>query len=137
MILRLTVALCFAFIAVRERSRRRMLQRPTRLYTHHPSACCCRSIKGLSHDGFGGRCSAVSFSPCAENVLYNYDTGDDAPAKSMLQWYNSEGHKTNLMNPDYSKVGYGYFKCSDGANVQVCWCCCSSSHGMYTFAAST
>ena len=74
----------------------------------------CRD-RGLSHDGFSQRCQDIGFrSACAENVLYNYATSSDAPDISMTQWFNSDGHRKNLMNPSYTKVGYGFVRCYDG-----------------------
>ena len=68
----------------------------------------------LSHNRFSENCKDASYGTCAENVLYNYETGTDAPNKSMTQWYNSDGHRKNLMNPSYTKVGYGFHRCGDG-----------------------
>lgn len=68
----------------------------------------------LSHDGFGARCKEASFGACAENVLYNFDTGPDAAVKAVLQWRDSPRHYANLMNVAYSVVGYGYHECGDG-----------------------
>ena len=73
-----------------------------------------RQLKTLSHNGFSDRCAEIGYRSCAENVLYNYDASAGGPVASMTQWYNSDGHRNNLMNPGYSKVGYGYYKCGDG-----------------------
>jgi hypothetical protein len=72
----------------------------------------CRTVKQLSHDGFSSRCEEIGWGGCAENVLYNYEDSVDAASTSMTQWYNSEGHRNNLMNPVYTKVGFGYVKCT-------------------------
>lgn len=45
----------------------------------------------LSHDGFSERCSANNLSSCSENVLYNYNGGDDAGTLASQQWENSPG----------------------------------------------
>lgn len=68
----------------------------------------------LSHAKFADRCTEVGFGSCAENVLYNYATSTSAPDESMTQWYNSDGHRKNLLNAAYTKVGYGFVRCYDG-----------------------
>jgi uncharacterized protein YkwD len=72
----------------------------------------CRTVKQLSHDNFAARCSEIGWAGCAENVLYNYEDSVNAADTSLTQWYNSEGHRNNLMNPVYNKVGFGYVKCT-------------------------
>jgi len=64
----------------------------------------------LSHDNFSARCSAIMASipgmhSCAENVLQN-NLPCDANAMAQ-QWYNSPGHKLNLLNPAYTLSGMG------------------------------
>lgn len=46
----------------------------------------------------------ITFS-CAENIAAGMPTADD----TMHQWMNSEGHKKNIMNPDYTHIGVGVY----------------------------
>lgn len=73
---------------------------------------CCRT--GLSHKDFASRCVELGYGFCAENVLYNYHTSDDAGDKSIAQWHSSPPHSANMHNGKYSVVGYGFFLCPDG-----------------------
>eukprot|EP00892_Ulva_mutabilis_P000546 jgi/Ulvmu1/10492/UM064_0029.1 len=73
----------------------------------------CNQSK-LSHDGFAARCQELGWGWCAENVLYNFETNADAGVGSITQWFNSPPHKKNMLNSQYTKVGYGYVMCQDG-----------------------
>ena len=43
------------------------------------------------------------YNATAENIAYNsYD-----PVELFNQWWNSSGHRQNMMNPSYTKVGIG------------------------------
>lgn len=43
------------------------------------------------------------YTATGENIAYNtYD-----PVELFTQWWNSEGHRANMMNPAYNKVGIG------------------------------
>lgn len=43
----------------------------------------------------------------------NNDVESDtsAGAKAVEQWLDSPGHYMNAMNPEFTHVGYGYYKC--------------------------
>lgn len=44
-----------------------------------------------------------NYTATAENIAYNsYD-----PVELFNQWWNSSGHRQNMMNPSYTKVGVG------------------------------
>jgi uncharacterized protein YkwD len=46
------------------------------------------------------------------------NTGRDTSASTDVAfdgWKNSPGHYKNMMNSAYNKVGYAYYKCTDGA----------------------
>ena len=46
------------------------------------------------------------YTATAENIAYNsYD-----PVELFNQWWNSSGHRQNMMNPNYTKVGIGLLK---------------------------
>jgi hypothetical protein len=63
----------------------------------------CR--KGLSHEGFKKRCEEFGYAYCAENVLYNYHTADNAGNLTVGQWEGSPPHKDNMLRDKYTKVG--------------------------------
>ena len=49
------------------------------------------------------------YTATAENIAYNsYD-----PVELFNQWWNSTGHRENMMNPSYTKVGIGVI-CGNG-----------------------
>jgi uncharacterized protein YkwD len=60
-----------------------------------------------SQDGrdFSTRAKAAGYRgfPSAENIA----AGSDTAAKTMGQWMNSEGHRTNILNCDYKDLGVG------------------------------
>lgn len=41
---------------------------------------------------------------CAENIA----AGNSGPADVLQQWKDSDGHCTNMMNPDFNRFGVGY-----------------------------
>ena len=51
----------------------------------------------------------ISYSSCAENIAYNYDT----PKEVVQGWMKSSGHKKNILNPKYTKIGIGYYQKGD------------------------
>lgn len=51
----------------------------------------------------------------AENIALNYPTA----AAALKGWMNSEGHRTNLLNPDYRYLGMACTKNSSGQLVWV------------------
>ena len=46
----------------------------------------------------------VSWSMCGENIA----AGQTTPEQVVNDWMNSEGHRANIMNPSYKKIGVGY-----------------------------
>jgi uncharacterized protein YkwD len=67
----------------------------------------------FDHSNFKANCDAAKFGSCGENILYNYEKSDKAPAVSMQQWVESSGHYENLVGAAYSKVGYGFVVCTN------------------------
>lgn len=47
----------------------------------------------------------ISYMGCAENIAYGYAT----PAEVVNGWMNSPGHKANILTPEYTKLGVGYY----------------------------
>lgn len=52
----------------------------------------------------------VSYSFCGENVAYGYRSPDAV----MDGWMNSEGHKANILNERFTKIGVGHWKGPNG-----------------------
>ncbi|WP_289139794.1 CAP domain-containing protein [uncultured Brevibacillus sp.] len=46
----------------------------------------------------------ISFMTAGENIAM----GQRSPEEVMNQWMNSEGHRQNIMNPAFTKIGVGY-----------------------------
>ena len=46
-----------------------------------------------------------SYSSNAENIA----EGQNSPASVVSAWMNSTGHRTNILNSDYQKLGVGYY----------------------------
>jgi uncharacterized protein YkwD len=69
----------------------------------------------MSHDGFSGRCEELGWGFCAENVHWNMGQADmQASAETAMKgWWESPGHKANIVNKDAKKGGVGYYECPD------------------------
>lgn len=46
----------------------------------------------------------ISYITAGENIAM----GQRSPEEVMMQWMNSEGHRKNIMNPAFTKIGVGY-----------------------------
>jgi len=46
----------------------------------------------------------ISFMTAGENIAM----GQRSPEEVMTQWMNSEGHRKNIMNPAFTKIGVGF-----------------------------
>ncbi len=46
----------------------------------------------------------ISYRTCGENIA----AGQPTPAKVVEGWMNSEGHRRNILNGSYTKIGVGY-----------------------------
>ena len=54
--------------------------------------------------------AGVTYRAAAENIAAGYFS----VAEVMDGWMNSEGHRTNLLNTKYSRVGIGFYYSSSG-----------------------
>lgn len=54
----------------------------------------------------------IRFRGAGENIAWGYVS----PEKVMEAWMNSEGHRANILDPDYKKIGVGHNKNSAGTN---------------------
>lgn len=50
----------------------------------------------------------VSFSAAGENIAW----GQTTPQQVHNAWMSSSGHKKNMLNPSWVRVGIGYVKCT-------------------------
>lgn len=54
----------------------------------------------------------VSFRGAGENIAW----GQRSPEEVMKGWMNSPGHKANILNKNYTKIGVGYYQNEKGVN---------------------
>lgn len=57
----------------------------------------------------------VSYRSAGENIAW----GQRSPEAVMNAWMNSEGHRANIMNPNFTTIGVGYYQNANGVNY---WC---------------
>ncbi|OUD12521.1 hypothetical protein TPSD3_15635 [Thioflexithrix psekupsensis] len=65
----------------------------------------------MSHTGSNGS----KFSDRIEQTGYQYSragenvaAGQTSPAEVMNSWMNSEGHRANILTPEFTELGVGY-----------------------------
>ena len=46
----------------------------------------------------------ISYNTCGENIAAGHSTAEE----TVEQWMNSEGHRANILNPAFKKLGVGY-----------------------------
>ena len=54
--------------------------------------------------------SGVSYRGAGENIAY----GQKTPKDVMNSWMNSQGHRANILNKDFTTIGVGYHQNSNG-----------------------
>lgn len=57
----------------------------------------------------------VSYRGAGENIAW----GQRSPQAVMNAWMNSAGHRANIMNPNFTTIGVGYYQNANGTNY---WC---------------
>lgn len=57
----------------------------------------------------------VSYRSAGENIAY----GQQTPEAVMKAWMNSSGHRANIMNPNFTTIGVGYYENASGTDY---WC---------------
>lgn len=75
------------------------------------------SHTGLNGSSPGERISATGYvwRTYGENIAYGY-----ASAESVMQgWINSDGHLANILNGNFTQLGVGYRKDSNGRPYYV------------------
>lgn len=75
------------------------------------------TVKSFSHTRPNGTScftaideAGISYRTVGENIA----AGQSTPASVMNSWMNSEGHRANILNGDFSSIGIGYVKASSG-----------------------
>ena len=54
----------------------------------------------------------VTFKGAGENIAW----GQKSPEAVMQAWMNSEGHRANILNKNFTKIGVGYYQNAIGRN---------------------
>ena len=57
----------------------------------------------------------VFYRSSGENIAY----GQQTPEAVMEAWMNSSGHRANIMNPNFTSIGVGYYENANGTDY---WC---------------
>lgn len=57
----------------------------------------------------------VSYLSAGENIAW----GQRSPQAVMDAWMNSKGHRANIMDPNFTTIGVGYYQNANGTNY---WC---------------
>lgn len=57
----------------------------------------------------------ISYRRAGENIAW----GQTSPEQVMQAWMNSEGHRANILNPQYTKLGVGHDQNGSGKNYWV------------------
>ena len=56
-----------------------------------------------------------SYRSSGENIAW----GQRSPKEVMKAWMNSSGHRANIMNPNFTTIGVGYYENANGTDY---WC---------------
>lgn len=56
--------------------------------------------------------AGVSYRGAGENIAY----GQKTPEQVMEGWMNSQGHRANILNPNFTAIGVGYYQNSRGVS---------------------
>lgn len=54
--------------------------------------------------------NGIKWTAWGENIA----SGQDTPEEVVNAWMNSEGHRANILSPDFTKIGVGYVTSSSG-----------------------
>lgn len=56
--------------------------------------------------------NGIKFNGAGENIAW----GQRSPEEVMKGWMNSDGHRANILNPKFTKIGVGHYQNSAGRN---------------------
>lgn len=59
--------------------------------------------------------NGIRFNRAGENIAW----GQTSPEQVMEAWMNSEGHRANILNPNFTEIGVGHYQNSNGRNYWV------------------
>lgn len=59
--------------------------------------------------------NGIRFTGAGENIAW----GQKTPEQVMKAWMNSEGHRANILNVKYTKIGVGQYRDASGRNYWV------------------
>lgn len=59
--------------------------------------------------------AGVTYNRAGENIAW----GQQTPAKVVNAWMNSSGHRANIMNPNFRRIGVGYLQNNAGTPYWV------------------
>lgn len=65
-------------------------------------------------------CRSRNFSHSNNNVAENIAMGQSTVDEAMRSWMNSPGHRANILNPRYTRIGVAAYRLGDGRPVY--WC---------------
>lgn len=54
----------------------------------------------------------ISYRGAGENIAW----GQSSPEEVMRGWMNSDGHRANILNPNFTTIGVGYYQNANGRN---------------------
>ena len=57
----------------------------------------------------------VTYKNAGENIAW----GQRSPEEVMTAWMNSSGHRKNILNPNFTTIGVGYYENANGTDY---WC---------------
>lgn len=62
--------------------------------------------------------AGISYTMAAENIA----AGQSTPQQVMQSWMNSDGHRKNILNPNLTQIGIGYY--NSGSSYKHYWTQC-------------
>lgn len=54
--------------------------------------------------------NGIAYQGSGENIAY----GQTTPEQVMKDWMNSQGHRANILNSQFTSIGVGYYQSPDG-----------------------
>ena len=81
----------------------------------HSADMCARDYfdhTNLDGESPGDRVSNAGFSH--RGIGENIAAGNDTAAATHTQWMNSSGHRRNILDANYTRIGVGYANCPGG-----------------------
>lgn len=58
------------------------------------------------------KAAGITYRSVGENIAY----GQNSPEAVMKGWMNSEGHRANILNRDFTSIGVGHYKDASGTD---------------------